>query len=92
MPDRARRLWGWLQTPPGIRIVRYTMVSATTMTFSLVMVGIVYGDLRLWSPVPQGLGQSRRALRTSSSLPSESMPDSAAVILAAFRESDDRRV
>ena len=52
MPDRARHLWGWLQTPPGIRVVRYTMVSATMMTFSLVMVGIVYGVLRLWSPVP----------------------------------------
>jgi putative flippase GtrA len=45
------RLWRFCHTPDGIKIVRYTTVSAISALTSLVILTIVYGVLRLWGEV-----------------------------------------
>jgi putative flippase GtrA len=45
------RLWRFCHTPDGIKIVRYTTVSAISAITSLVILTIVYGVLRLWTEV-----------------------------------------
>ena len=45
------RLWRYSRTPEGMKVVRYTMVSAISALTSLFILTIVYGVLRLWSEV-----------------------------------------
>jgi len=45
------RLWRFVQTPQGLKVLRYTMVSAISALTSLVILTIVYGVLRLWTEV-----------------------------------------
>lgn len=45
------RLWRFCQSPQGLRVVRYTMVSVISALTSLVILTIVYGVLRLWGEV-----------------------------------------
>jgi putative flippase GtrA len=43
--------WRFCRTPEGLKIVRYTLVSAISALTSLVILTIVYGVFRLWSEV-----------------------------------------
>ena len=45
------RLWRFSRTPEGLKLIRYTMVSAISALTSLVILTIVYGVFRLWSEV-----------------------------------------
>jgi putative flippase GtrA len=45
------RLWRFFHTPEGVKVIRYTMVSAISALTSLVILTIVYGVLRLWGEV-----------------------------------------
>jgi putative flippase GtrA len=45
------RLWRFSRTPEGLKVVRYTMVSAISALTSLVVLTLVYGVLRLWGEV-----------------------------------------
>ncbi len=51
MKESVVRLWRLSQTPQGLKVVRYTMVSAISALTSLVILTIVFGVLRLWSEV-----------------------------------------
>lgn len=51
MKDAVRRLWTFCRTPEGLKIVRYTTVSAISALTSLVILTVIYGVLRLWSEV-----------------------------------------
>jgi len=51
MKDAVVRLWRLCRTPEGLKIIRYTMVSAISALTSLVILTLVYGVLRLWSEV-----------------------------------------
>jgi putative flippase GtrA len=51
MRNALARLWRFSRTPEGLKIVRYTLVSLISALTSLVLLTIVYGVLRLWSPV-----------------------------------------
>jgi len=47
--DRAMRVY---ETPNGKRMIRYTLVSVISTAFSLALIAVVFGVLRLWSEVP----------------------------------------
>src|SRR5580692_11369873 len=51
MKQAVARLWRFSRTPEGIKVIRYTMVSAVSALTSLIILSIVYGVLRLWSEV-----------------------------------------
>ncbi len=48
---RLVRLWEFCHTPQGIKVIRYTTVSAISALTSLVILTIVFGVLRLGSEV-----------------------------------------
>jgi len=52
MRAAVMRLWHILHTPEGRKLVRYSMVSATSALFALTVLTLVYGVLRLWTEVP----------------------------------------
>jgi len=45
------RLWRFARTPEGLKLIKYTTVSAISALTSLFILTIVYGVLRLWSEV-----------------------------------------
>jgi putative flippase GtrA len=45
------QLWGFANTPDGIKVIRYTAVSAISALTSLVILTLVYGVFRLWTEV-----------------------------------------
>lgn len=49
------RLWQYCRTPEGLRIIKYTTVSAISALTSIVVLAFVYGVLRLWTEVPSVL-------------------------------------
>jgi len=49
------RLWQLARSPEGIKLLRYTTVSAISALTSIVILSVVYGVLRLWSEVPSVL-------------------------------------
>jgi len=49
--DSLLRLWQFCRTPKGLKLVRYTAVSAISALTSLVILAVVYGVLRLWTEV-----------------------------------------
>lgn len=51
MRDAVVRLWRLSQTPEGLKMIRYTMVSIISALTSLVILTIVFGVLRLWTEV-----------------------------------------
>ena len=51
MRERIARLWQFVQTPQGLKMVRYTMVSVISALMSLVFITITYGILRLGTEV-----------------------------------------
>jgi putative flippase GtrA len=51
MRDALVRLWRVARTPEGLKVIRYTMVSAISALTSLVILTIVFGVLGLWSEV-----------------------------------------
>jgi putative flippase GtrA len=55
MKQSMVRLWQYCQTPDGLKIVRYTTVSAISALTSLAVLTFVYGVLRLWTEVPSVL-------------------------------------
>jgi putative flippase GtrA len=55
MRDSVVRLWRYCQTPEGLKVIKYTMVSAISALTSLVILTLVYGVLHLWSEVPSTL-------------------------------------
>jgi putative flippase GtrA len=52
MSERLQRAWAWLHTPEGVKIFRYTMVSAISTGVSFVVLALVYGVFKVWSEVP----------------------------------------
>jgi putative flippase GtrA len=50
--SRLRALYDWLHTHEGRKIFRYTMVSVISTAVSLLVIGIVYGALHIWTEVP----------------------------------------
>lgn len=51
MKESVARLWRYLGTPEGIKLIRYTAVSAISALTSLVILTLIYGVLRLWDEV-----------------------------------------
>jgi putative flippase GtrA len=51
MKTALLRLWGLCQTPQGLKVIRYSMVSVISALTSLVILTIVFGVLKLWSEV-----------------------------------------
>lgn len=51
MRSAVARLWRFCQTPQGLKMVRYTMVSIISALTSLILLTIVFGVLRLWDEV-----------------------------------------
>jgi putative flippase GtrA len=51
MFDAARTLWRLAGTPEGIKLVKYTTVSAISALTSIAVLTLVYGVLGLWSAV-----------------------------------------
>lgn len=51
MRERLIQLWGYARTPSGLKMLRYTAVSAISASTSLVLVVVTYGFLRLGSEV-----------------------------------------
>jgi putative flippase GtrA len=51
MRERAVQLWRFSQTPQGLKMVRYTLVSVISALTSLVLLTITYGILRLGTEV-----------------------------------------
>ena len=51
MRSTVVRLWRFCQTPEGLKVVRYTLVSAISALTSLIILTVVYGVLRLWTEV-----------------------------------------
>jgi len=49
--SRATRLWDLARSPQGMKLIRYTTVSAISALTSIVILTIVYGVLGLWSAV-----------------------------------------
>jgi putative flippase GtrA len=45
------RLWRFVRSPDGLKVLRYSMVSVISALTSLVILTIVYGVLRLWGAV-----------------------------------------
>lgn len=50
-----KRFWRFVHTPQGMRMVRYTAVSAISALTSLIVLTIVFGVLRLWTEVYSAL-------------------------------------
>ncbi len=55
MGEALGRVWRWVRTPDGLKVVKYTAVSAISALTSLVVLTVVYGVLQLWAPVPSTL-------------------------------------
>jgi putative flippase GtrA len=51
MVEAVRKLWRLAGTPEGLKLVKYTAVSAISALTSIVVLTIVYGVFQLWSPV-----------------------------------------
>ena len=51
MKNAVVRLWRFCQTPQGLKVIRYMMVSVISALTSLVILTIVFGVFRLWSAV-----------------------------------------
>ncbi|MGD0314152.1 MAG: GtrA family protein [Acidimicrobiales bacterium] len=51
MREAVMRLWRFCRTPEGLKLIRYTMVSAISALTSLVILTLVYGVFRLWTEV-----------------------------------------
>jgi len=51
MVNAIRKLWRLAGTPDGLKLVKYTTVSAISALTSIVVLAFVYGVLRLWSEV-----------------------------------------
>jgi putative flippase GtrA len=49
--DALVHFWKFCRTPKGLKLIRYTAVSAISALTSLVILAIVYGVLRLWTEV-----------------------------------------
>jgi putative flippase GtrA len=45
------QLWRFANTPDGVKVIRYTAVSAISALTSLVILTLVYGVFRLWTEV-----------------------------------------
>jgi putative flippase GtrA len=55
MRQAAVRVWRYGHTPEGLKLIKYTTVSAISALTSIVVLAIVYGVLRLWTEVPSVL-------------------------------------
>ena len=51
MVDAVRKLWRLAGTPEGLKLIKYTTVSAISALTSIVVLTIVYGVFRIWSEV-----------------------------------------
>jgi putative flippase GtrA len=51
MVEGVRKLWRMAGTPEGLKLIKYTTVSAISALTSIVVLTIVYGVLQLWSAV-----------------------------------------
>jgi putative flippase GtrA len=51
MKSALSRLWQFCHTPEGLKVLRYTAVSAISALTSLIILTIVYGVFKLWTEV-----------------------------------------
>lgn len=51
MTDLAERLWEWVRTPEGRKLVRYSLVSVISTAVSFFVLLIVYGVFHPWGEV-----------------------------------------
>jgi putative flippase GtrA len=51
MKSALSRLWQFCHTPEGLKVLRYTAVSAISALTSLISLTIVYGVFKLWTEV-----------------------------------------
>jgi putative flippase GtrA len=49
--SRLLDLWRYAHTPDGLKIIRYTAVSAISALTSLILLTLIYGVFRLWTEV-----------------------------------------
>ena len=55
MRGSVGKLWEFARSAEGLKLVKYTLVSAISALTSIVILAFVYGVLRLWSEVPSVL-------------------------------------
>ncbi|MBF6557977.1 MAG: GtrA family protein [Acidimicrobiales bacterium] len=51
MQTAPARLWDFARNPKGLKLIRYTAVSAISALISILILTFVYGVLRLWTEV-----------------------------------------
>ena len=51
MKSAVARLWSFIRTPKGMKLVRYTAVSGISAMIGIFLLTIVYGVLGLWTEV-----------------------------------------
>ncbi len=55
MRGSVDKLWEFARSAEGVKLVKYTLVSAISALTSIVLLAIIYGVLRLWTEVPSVL-------------------------------------
>ncbi len=55
MQGPVAKLWEVARSPEGVRLFKYSMVSAISAMTSVVLLSLIYGVLRLWTEVPSVL-------------------------------------
>ncbi len=55
MRGSVDRLWEFARSPEGVKLLKYTLVSAISALTSIVLLAFVYGVLGLWTEVPSVL-------------------------------------
>lgn len=53
--NKLIKLWRMRHTPAGKKMIKYSAVSVISSAVSFVVLGLVYGVLRLWTEVPSVL-------------------------------------
>jgi putative flippase GtrA len=51
----VEKLWEFARSAEGVKLVKYTLVSAISALTSIVLLAFIYGVLRLWTEVPSVL-------------------------------------
>jgi len=55
MRGSVERLWEFARSTEGVKLFKYTLVSAISALTSIVLLAFIYGVLRLWTEVPSVL-------------------------------------
>ncbi len=55
MRGSVEKLWEFARSAEGVKLFKYTLVSAISALTSIVLLALIYGVLRLWTEVPSVL-------------------------------------